>query len=1595
MKKLRKYLLYFLMLVLGILLLVFLVLNLPFTQRYATRQVNQILTGAELPIHLDAIRKILPGSVRIQGIVISGQEGDTLIYAGELQADIRLMALIRKRLVLPEVNLDGAVVTLERDSNAKKLNIAEAFQRGNRKDLPPGEKPPAKWLISIKEGALTNIDFRMNDTLDGIHISQAAAGIELENFRVSLPDREISCRSLFLGDANGRVDLSPRLIPPKLKRSPWNLGFRSLALEEVDFGFSKAADSLELETSVGKGSIKANEFDLISRRADIKLISFKESSFAIQTGSASKRTEDPPDAKDGSTPWEIAAETIEIKNSLAVVSPEPGGTFKDMDLQLEDLRLDNKQAGIELKNLAFEMDNGFTLKKMHGELDSKQDLTQLEMEIRTGNSRMDLKSSARAGYAEILGGCGEIKGAELELEQSRISLLDLACFWNDFEELPVYIPLTASHLDIRGTLDLAGPLLSVSECEVSQKKNFNITLEGGITNPFHLSDATGDLDLEIAGLDQEWLESLAAELGFSKTLPVLSDLQIHGSVTDSLKSPDIHMEIVSQWGDADMSGSLDFRKELFLLAYSLQRVALGDLLFVPDLGSFTGKGEIKGRGFSGESLNASYYLQLDTLGFREYNYGHTQLTGTLGPGACELQMVANDPSLKTDMNVALSLADSTFEVRASGILQAQMNQLHLYKDTLSIETNIDALLSSRGEVLESDLSARKMTFIAPGDTAVIRELNANFNTDGAESFIHTDADFFLADLYLMKPLNELDSLGKGYQHYFASFRNASHITASNRVSVLPEIHGTGHISYHELLDIFLGDSSLRFTNLDATITRQADQNSLHTTLTGDDLSYKMLGAGSFNAVVKDSAGLLDIELVADSTTIFAGPEHRLELHGDFSSGTTMTTVSVDDYQDQNMYQIEVAGRVDSMQIVLDIPSLELTLNGEQWQLEGPELLSIDLANNTVLPAVKMNRDSSFLHISSRSQDQFINYTLDMNQVELTSLIGNDLFQGEPDGTFTGGIYYRTDRDIRRRITSDLQISDLRYSGQAFNDVLLDGVLTLGPLGAYSIDLLARMDSLDVRLEGGKNEDGERDLEGRFNHFPLILIEPFTREQLSELDGSISGDFILSERKGAEQFEGKLNFHDAFLKVNILNSAFRIPDQRIEVSDQRVLFNEFTVMDTLDKPLKLDGYIDFRKPAPVMTDLNISSSELQVMRRDKNSRAPFTGNIFIDSRISIKGPLTRPDIGGTLHLSEGTEIFYHHMEDLRMTESEKIVNFVDYTADNREITPPALSGHGRLGGSSIETLIEIDPSTMINFTLAKRMFDIFLEVKGGGNIQYNMENEMMAVSGMYEVGEGSVLLKLVGWPNKSFSLKEDGYIRWDGRVENPELRIEAENKVSTSYLNPIDGKNRDIDFFVILSLSEYLTDLNVVFTISTPDQYVMSIINTLSPEEQMQQALSVLLFEVIDLPGISSSTDYMTQQVNQILSSQMNQLTKSTIKGVDISFGLDTYDQTSQEGGDASKTSLSYEVRKSLLNNRAQIEVSGRLNDSNEEPGSTDHSLNNVSFEYRLDSAATKYLKVYNEHTYDDVFEGEVVKTGIGFSYRKRYKTFKDIWRRKK
>ena len=224
LSKLRRISLIFLIGVLGILLVLFVGLNLPFSQRFATGQVNRTLNRVHVPIQIDAIRKLLPGSVIIRGVTIRDTRGDTLIYAGEIEAGIRLIALLRSKVNIRDLQLDGVLVDIGRASGDPDLNIAAAFQAEKKKPVDPSDKEPARWRISLRRGELTHISFRMSDPVTGIQISQDITESEIRGFRIVLSEKELFCRSLDLNGAEGSLHLTPP--PEDISNStgpPWKI----------------------------------------------------------------------------------------------------------------------------------------------------------------------------------------------------------------------------------------------------------------------------------------------------------------------------------------------------------------------------------------------------------------------------------------------------------------------------------------------------------------------------------------------------------------------------------------------------------------------------------------------------------------------------------------------------------------------------------------------------------------------------------------------------------------------------------------------------------------------------------------------------------------------------------------------------------------------------------------------------------------------------------------------------------------------------------------------------------------------------------------------------------------------------------------------------------------------------------------------------------------------------------------------------------------------------------------------------------------------------------------------------------------------------
>ena len=170
---------------------------------------------------------------------------------------------------------------------------------------------------------------------------------------------------------------------------------------------------------------------------------------------------------------------------------------------------------------------------------------------------------------------------------------------------------------------------------------------------------------------------------------------------------------------------------------------------------------------------------------------------------------------------------------------------------------------------------------------------------------------------------------------------------------------------------------------------------------------------------------------------------------------------------------------------------------------------------------------------------------------------------------------------------------------------------------------------------------------------------------------------------------------------------------------------------------------------------------------------------------------------------------------------------------------------------------------------------------------------------------------------------------------------------------------------------------------------------MSPEQRANQAMTLLLYNVYSGPGTHGNASIGGNALFSFLESQINSWAANNIKGVDVSFGIDQYNRTI-DGNTSSTTSYSYQVSKTLFNDRIKIVVGGNYStDANADENFSQNLINDISFEYFLNRAQTMYIRLFRHTGYESILEGEITKTGVGFVYKHKLNSLRDIFRHRK
>jgi hypothetical protein len=1585
--------------------IVLITVNLPFSQRLITDKADSFFKAKALPLQVDKITFLLNGRVGLRHPRIIIPAGDTLLYADQISIAVRVTPLFFKKLKVKTATINEATVSLTKDSITGSIDLISLFSPGSRPpDAKPG--PGRKWQIEAESVTLKNVRFSYDDKGGGLKVWQSVGRLFVKLDRLSLQDKsidivEVDLESVFGGVELGNQETAKDSMVEK-KPSPWKFSLGKGDMKEIRFVLHQPGKKQRMNFSIDRGEISDAGLGLSGHTITVTGIDIQAPVVSMFSSITETNRDKAPGNKSGTGfpgPWNIKGGKINISkgvfhkgdyDDLALTSDTlPPSQVSDLSVVLNDVILDTKESDINLGRLSFKLGNGFELKK--GEIAFHSDSamnSRLEASISTSSSRAKVSLEAENDLTSMMDSFMTVPFS-LDIEQTDISAADILYFFPEWKGKVSEKTQADFTLGVIMNITGSAETLRIRNLELRARSGIQLSLEGVITNITDPAAATADIRLSAENISREGLADLMGITGITLSLPEFEPLAIKGNVRDRLLSPGFSISIEGGLGALDLTGSINVDEKAYDAGLICSGLELGKITGVSDVSRFSGRIDLHGTGFSLASLalNAAFYI--DTAGFRGYSYHSVSLKAYGEHGSFSYGINSEDPAFKCNLSGDIGYSDSLLRGSISGMFDIDAGRLNLYRD-LSGKGSIGAVVSRGKTDLASSLDIRKLSVTRAGRTADLDSLSLAFQSTDSLLNGQLVADFIRADAHFAGSAADLrKAFSEGH------FRAVSLVDSAvgNRIpfiSVMPEMHITAESVYDPFLGLFVSDSIFSYDRVSLAQTKDKD-GIARAEVAADNL---FLGKGYLYGPLltfesNPDRSLLDIS--ADSirygTMVFSDLTVDIETMVDSAA----YRVRADGRDNRLLY--DIAGQVykhgSEIRIRTSVP--EWVVNGFEWSVSPVDYLVLEPRKKNFTADLHWRSGNRSIDIYGSKHEKIF---LELQNVGLNMLLIPGMEAYGSDGKFSGEIGY--DGNEGTKLDMDMDIIQVTLNESPVGDFALKGRFMSDTLGNIAGDLKAVLNDttrLSLNLELGKST-GRKMIKTEFSGIPVDPFETFISNFVSDLHGVVSGSLNIVSDDREQSLNGSVEIRETALKVIPLNALFRLPGDVIIVENNKLIFNQFIILDSLSKRLSLNGNIDLNEPGNIIVDLAVISDRIQVMNTSVKNNPEFYGSVFLNSGLNITGPVRNPSVEGKIVLAEGTVINYRYTENLNVSETEKTVTFASLTLADT-VLPEILQGRKAISGlPAVEALVEIDPNSLFNFQIT-RGFDIGAHIRGGGFLTYSMmPNQATALSGTYEIGEGGTELKIPGWPRKDFVITPGSFLKWDGKVEDPELNVETTSKVRGSYFNPVDQQNREVDFLVNMKLTDRLSQLEIIFDVSSQDQYITSVFNSLSTDERMKQAINLLIFARIDLPNLSSSSDYVTQQINQFWESQLNQLTKSAIKGLDFSIGIDTFTGAAEGGGEQTYTSFTYEVKKEMFKDRGSVRVSGRMNDNSTASQQSSNVIENFIFEYALDSAHTKYVKIYRQQNYEDLLEGEVTKSGVGFIYRKNYDRLHDIWRRK-
>lgn len=312
----------------------------------------------------------------------------------------------------------------------------------------------------------------------------------------------------------------------------------------------------------------------------------------------------------------------------------------------------------------------------------------------------------------------------------------------------------------------------------------------------------------------------------------------------------------------------------------------------------------------------------------------------------------------------------------------------------------------------------------------------------------------------------------------------------------------------------------------------------------------------------------------------------------------------------------------------------------------------------------------------------------------------------------------------------------------------------------------------------------------------------------------------------------------------------------------------------------------------------------------------------------------------------------------------------------------------MGGVDALLTLRIDPTARLKVDMGGGERANRIELRGGGDLSFHYTAlGDMNMSGRYSISGGLIRYSIPVIPLTDFNIQDGSYVEWQGDLMNPYLNITALTR-QRSTVN-FDGRSQMVEFNVGLQVRQQLRNIALKFILEAPKNgTVQTQLAAMGEEERSKQAIGLLVTGVyLANSGTGNERLDVGTALSSLLQREINNMLGSLSGEVPFSFDVNTYDGTDGKG-----RRIDYLGRFYMGFLRDRIYTTLGMRYSTNDPVTGDQFyIDEASLEYRIDADGSRFVRIYNQTDYENLFEGEIRKTGLSAIFRRKVKRLSDLF----